>query len=299
MILPSLSAMEALDTLARTGSVTRTAEELNVSQSAISHKLKSLEARLGFALTEARGRRVVLTSAARRYVAAIRPALGALRDAHRGLGVARGPLDVAVVSGLAAPWLGPRIGRFLNAYPEISLTLRSVATGEAQADCDLSICFTDAPPPDAEHLLDVAFFPVCRPDFLSERGGLTLDRIEPGMLLHLHNRTDWARWLEAAGGDLGPLRVEAPGHKGRPPQQEQTGVLFTGLLAMYSAAEAGAGICLGDVLTCAISLNSGRLVRPFETEIPVPAGYWMVPAPGGLTAPASAFVEWLRAELAD
>lgn len=284
MSLPPLAALEMLDALAQTGSVSQTARALNLSQSAISHKLRVLEARLGFALTEAHGRGIVLTAEARRYVAAIRPGLKLLRDAHRGVGEAKGSLAVACSSGFAATWLAPRIGAFLALYPEVALTLHSVAAGEVVPRADLFLEFTATPGPNAEHLLDVAFFPVCSPDFFADAADPDLSAMTPDRLLHLNNREDWAAWLVLAGNAL------APG---------QAGIMFSGLLAMYAAAEAGLGICLGDALTSARALSTGRLVRPFAESLPPRAGYWITPAPGGLTAPAAAFADWLRADLAE
>lgn len=283
MNIPPLSALEVLETLSRTGSVSRAAEAVHLSPSAVSHKLKTLEATLGFRLTIPRGRGVVLTAEARRYVAAIAPSLAGLREAHRGMGQARGGLDVAVTSGLAATWLSPRLRRFLNSFPEISLTLRSVALGEPVPQSDLHITFTDTPAPGSEHLFDVAFFPICSPDFLYANGGLSPDTVAPDMLLHLDNRDDWADWLAA---------VRSPVEPG------DAGIRFTGLLAMYAAAEAGLGIGLGDALTSGRALSTGRLVRPFEQEITSGKGYWITPAPGGASAPAAAFLGWLRDEIA-
>lgn len=67
---------------------------------------------------------------------------------------------------------------------------------------------------------------------------------------------------------------------------------------MYAAAEAGLGIGLGDALTSARALSTGRLLRPFEEEIASGKGYWITPAPGGVSAPAQAFLLWLRDEIA-
>ncbi len=287
MSMPPISALEVLEALARSGSVSRTADLVHLSQSAVSHKLKTLEAHLGFKLTTPKGRGVALTAEARRYVAAIAPGLASLRDAHRAMGAVRGALDVAVASGLAATWLAPRLRRFLNIYPEVSLTLRSVALGETAPPCDLRIGFADHPPDGAAPLFGVTFFPVCSPDLLYAGGGLAADTLapdtlDPDMLLHLDTRADWAHWLQAVNS---PVR---PG---------QAGIRFTGLLAMYAAAEAGLGICLGDALTSARALSTGRLVRPFEEEIPAGKGYWITPAPEHLSAPAAAFVDWLKGEV--
>lgn len=302
MNMPSLSALTVLDALARTGSVREAAKEVKLSQSAVSHKLKALETRLGFQLTRAKGRGVVLTGEARRYVEAIRPALAVLRAAHRGRDQARGSLDIAVSSGFAATWLASRLSGFLSGYPEVSLKLRSVAAGEKLPECDLGIVFTDQPPEGADHLQDVSFFPVCSPGFLSRNGPLTLSGFPSLPLLHLNTPRDWQLWLEAHGevSDPGPERGTQAGLKpaGLTPDLATGGALFTGLLAMYAAAEAGLGLCLGDGVTCGNALRAGRLVRPFGLEHPARAAYWLTAPSAGLTAPAAAFADWLREEVA-
>ncbi|TMV82990.1 LysR family transcriptional regulator, partial [Thioclava sp. BHET1] len=116
-LLPPLPALEALDALERSGSVSEAARLCRLSQSAVSHKLRALESRLGFRLTEPSGRGVALTPQARRYLAAVRPGLAALREAHRGIGAVQGTLEISCVSGLAATWLAPRLGGFLNLFP--------------------------------------------------------------------------------------------------------------------------------------------------------------------------------------
>ncbi len=279
MSLPSISALNALSALARTGSVRGAASEVHLSQSAVSHKLKVLEAQLGFSLTETKGRGVTLTGEARRYLAAIRPALAILHEAHSGLDQAKGSLEVAVASGFAATWLAPRLSDFLNRYPAVSLKLRSVAAGEEIPNCDLSVVFTDRPSAGSTPLFDVTFFPVCSPDFLHRYGPLSLSRITSDMLLHLETYADWRQWLDMKGATL---------------DLERRGLIFTGILAMYASAEAGMGLCLGDPVTSDRALRSGRLVRPFEDEIPARSSYWITPSPGGLTAPATAFAEWLH-----
>jgi len=273
--MPSISALIVLDALARRGSVRAAAADVHLSQSAVSHKLKALETQLGFKLTEG----VVLTGEARRYVTAIRPALAILREAHSALDQAKGSLEIAVASGFAATWLAPRLSDFLNRYPEISLKLRSVASGETVPECDLGIVFTDSPPKGSKRLFEVTFFPVCSPDFLVEHNLHTAAQITPNMLLHLETQADWAHWL---------------GMKDKELDLEKPGLVFTGLLAMNASAEAGMGLCLGDAVTADHALQSGRLVRPFAEEIPARASYWITPSPGGFTAPAAAFAEWLQ-----
>lgn len=279
MSLPTLSALSVLDLLARTGSVRDTAIAVHLSQSAVSHKLKALETQLGFRLTEAKGRGVVLTSEARRYLAAVRPALEILHEAHAGLDQAKGNLEIAVTSGFAATWLAPRLAGFIERHPAISLKLRSVTSGDDVTQSDLGVVFTDQPPKGSTRLFDVSFFPVCSPDFLHRRAPLSLDNVTPDMLLHLDSRADWADWLS---------------HHGKPLDLEGVGLDFTGLLAMYACAEAGMGLCLGDAVTSSFALRSGRLVRPFKEEVPALASYWITPPPSGFSAPAAAFADWLH-----
>lgn len=287
MSLPPISALEALDALACTGSVREAAQACNLSQSAISHKLRALEARLGFALTEPAGRGVVLSAQGRLYLAAVRPGLNALREAHLGVGELRGPLEIGCASGLAATWLARRLGGFRALCPEVSLSLRSLSLEVLTPvpGCDVSVIFTARPPEGAVHLLSVQFFPVAEPGFFAAAGEPAPGALAPEMLLHLHRREDWADWLRLSGAD----GAAAAG-----------GIRFSGLLAMYAAVESGLGLCLGDSLTCADALASGRLIRPYPKTLQVPYSYWAVPAPGGLTAPTAAFLRWiadtLRAE---
>lgn len=282
MNLPPLSALTVLDALARRGSVRAAAEEVHLSQSAVSHKLRGLEERLGFALTEPAGRGVVLTGAAQRYLERVRPALMILREAHSDIAQAKGRLEIAVASGFAATWLAPRLPEFLNRYPDVDLHLNSTGAHDATPPCDLEIIFADSPPPNAHLLFNISFFPVCSPEFQHRHGLKTADQVRSDMLLHLNRREDWQQWrLDQGQSDV----------------LSHPGVMFTGLLAMYAAAAEGLGLCLGDAVTCEQALRNGRLLRPVMAEIPAPGSYWAVPPAGGLVGPAAAFVDFLTEQI--
>jgi LysR family glycine cleavage system transcriptional activator len=288
MTLPSLSALVALETLARTGSVTRTAAEMALTHSAVSHKLKGLERRLGFALTVPEGRGVALTPRARAYVAEIRPALEALTRAARPGPAAEGRLTVNVAPGFAAAWLCPRLGAFRALHPEVALRLNSPrGYGDlGRGEDDLYITFARAGdlPAAARRLMDVAFFPVCAPALLHRGGGLArASDLGRETLLHLDGREDWTRWLRAAGAG------DAAARGG--------GILFQDLQVMLAAALAGQGVALGDTLSTATHLESGRLARPFGYEVPAGRCYWLVPGRGGDSPQAAAFAGWLTAAL--
>lgn len=273
MKLPPLSALEALEALARLGSVSAAAQDLGLTQSAVSHKLRALEDRLGFGLTVPAGRGVVLTGAARQYLDRVTPALVQLRAAHAGVSAAEGKLTVACASGFAATWLAPRLRSFCERFPAVDLTLRTTAAAGDGDVADVSIVFRADAPSRSRHLLSVTFFPVCSPSLLRRGAPPTHRDLEPAQLLHLGDRADWSAWLD---------------------HPVSGGIVFSDMLTMLAAAEAGQGICLGDSLTCDEALSSGRLVRPYAREVPMPQSYWVTQGPGDQAGAADAFMGWLE-----
>lgn len=273
MPLPPLQSITALETLDRLGSVKATAFALNLTQSAVSHKLKTLQTTLGFPLTVADGRGVILTSQARQYVRSIRPALHALQDAHQTISTASGPLTVSCTPGFAAYWLAPRLSEFRHLFPDIALRVLTQNT----AATDLSIRFTKHNP-DVNPLMRIHFFPVCAPSFAHEypipKRAADLD---PNHLLHLNTRKDWDAWLSTQNASLDTRR----------------GVLFDDVQTMLAATSAGQGLSLGDQLTCADALRSGALIRPYEDEILLSEAYVLESAKGGRTPSSAAFENWL------
>lgn len=273
--LPSLSSIEALDQLARLGSMARAAEALNQTPGAISHKIKTLEARLGFPLTEIRGRGVTLTLRAERYLETARPALLALRQAaSRAAAGETAQLSIAAAQGFAASWLAPRIGAFQDAHPNLAITLG------ADEAADVLISFRDTPAPGETLLATPQFFPVIAPD-LAYGGGApaTIRDLTRHRLLHLYDQRDWREWGEAAAQP----DVAAGA----------SGMTFTDANILFSAATAGVGIALGDETTCAAALRSGALVRLFANTAPSNRSYYIKAAD---TDASAAFVNWIREE---
>lgn len=276
---PSFAALNALDQLDRTGSVAAAADRLGLTPSAVTHKLKTLEAQMGFALTLRRGRGVTLSPRARQYLQEVRPALAQLDQATRaarGRGLS-GALSIAAAPGFAAAWLSPRIARFSAAWPELDLTL-SVAGGEP---ADVSILFVSearAAPGD-RLLVTPEFFPVAAPRLLHGAPAQAGPRgLIDAPLLHLYDRRDWTRWGEAHG---------APATRG---------MTFRDANLMFAAAEAGAGLALGDAITCADALARGALTRAAPGAILSDRSYYMrIDAPGPA---ATAFADWLTGALA-
>lgn len=276
---PPLSALAALDHLDRLGSVAAAAERMRLTPSAVTHKLRALEARLGFALTRRRGRGLSLTPRARRYVEEVRPALALLdraarRAAGRGL---TGGLSIAAAPGFAASWLSPRIAAFADEFPGLELTV-SVA-GDAAADVSVLFMTPQRARAGDRLLLTPEFFPVAAPRLAAgadaPAGPAALSERR---LLHLFDRRDWARWREAHGG------------------AEGRGLIFRDANLMFAAAEAGAGFALGDAITCADAIARGALARAAaETVLSDRSYYLRIDGPG---AAADAFAAWLDRTLA-
>ncbi|MEM8753295.1 MAG: LysR substrate-binding domain-containing protein [Pseudomonadota bacterium] len=287
MPLPPLHAIEALDRLERAGSALRAAEALSITPSALSHRLKALEAALGFAATRPDGRGLALTPRGRRFLEAARPALAALHAAAAPASEDEaGPLTVAAAPGFAAAWLCPRISDARAAIPGLRLTL---STGP-RSDADVRVLFErpDRAPPDARPLIRPDFFPVCAPSLANAPGGMRRPgALADATLLHLYDEGDWRRWLAAAKAPDGI--VERAARHGR-------SLAFGDANLLIAAALAGEGVALGDPITCDGALAAGALIRPFETTARSERGYFLELSADAPPA-AARFAEWLAGTL--
>lgn len=144
MRLPPLKALPVFEAVARTLSFSAAAEELHVTQSAVSHQIRQLEDDLGETLFERGGRRVALTEQGERYLEAVAPALAQIERASEQLrGVADSRIRLAVPSSFAVSWLIPRLPHLQRRHPELDLDLEMLADmplmSERQADCFITI----------------------------------------------------------------------------------------------------------------------------------------------------------------
>lgn len=291
MRIPSTQALRALDAFARLGSVRRAAEELNITRSAVSHQLATLQSDLGFALIERAGKGARLTVRGVRYVGEVRKALDLIAEAGIGQRTLQlgGRLTVSCTAGLGSMWLCPRIGGFRVLHPDVDLRIVTPPRLDLieDPDVDLWIAFGTGPWPDrhSEVVGTVDLTPVCSPAHLNRIGGFT----EPGELLsqpllHLVDWDDWRRWSDAA-------RIKAA--------RVERGVIFSDLNLVLAAAAAGQGIAIGDELTCSRSFAEGRLVRPFDISVRSMRAYHLIYSQDRAEDPlVTAFAGWLKEELA-
>lgn len=286
-----LTALRSFETAGRHLSFSRAAQELYVSQAAISRQIRELETFLRQPLFLRLYRRVELTDAGRRLLDQL---VRSFDDIDRVLSEletspAQSVVRVSVEPSLAAVWLVPRLNRFRQLRPDIDISLdvdpRLIEFRSDQPELALrfSSRATAWPRSDAERLASTVDSPVLSPALLA--AGPPLERpidLRHYTLLHEENRQGWARWFEAAGvpGDAVPAR----------------GPMLADASLSKQAALLGHGVALGDLLQIGDELASGALVKPFEIDV-ASGAYWLVARNlADLSEPAKAFADWIRGE---
>src|ERR687889_885048 len=290
--LPPLNALKAFEAAARHESFTRAAEELCVTQGAVSHQVKALEAELGLKLFARERQRLILTEQGREYLAVLRDAfdriaLGTERLRQRQTS---GVLTVSTSPDFAAKWLVNRLGRFSETHPEIDLRISAAMhhVDFAREDVDVAVRHGDGnwPGLDVVRLSREELFPVCSPKLMSGPRAIR----EPAdllkhPLLHMEDRQNWARWLQAAG-----IRDTGAVH----------GPVLNRASMLIDAAVDGQGVALARTTLAAWDLINGRLVRPFQVAMRLAKSYWIVAPKATASLPKiAAFRDWLLAEAAE
>ena len=282
--LPPLNALKAFEAAARHESFTKAADELNLTQSAISHAIRSLELRLGVDLFDRFGRTVALTEAGRAFVSRLRLSLNLISEAFEApsrLGRAR--LVIAATPGIAERVLSARLPAFLAGQPDRELELRTVtgASEVSAGEADVAILYGAGACAGLtqRRLAGEALFPVAAPATDLPR------RPEDLVRAHLIHQPEhpWRLWLEQVG--LSDLPIHAT-------------VTADSPLAALELARGGAGICLARGLLVRDDLRSGRLVRLFEAEASLREDYTAVWNPASPRADLiRPFVDWLAAAM--
>jgi LysR family glycine cleavage system transcriptional activator len=289
--LPVLNTLRAFEAAARHGSFTRAAEELCLTQGAISHQVKALEDELGVKLFNREHQRLVITQAGRAYLVEVRDALDRIAIATERL-VERqssGALTISTSPDFAAKWLVHRLGKFAESHPEIDLRLSAAMhhVDFAREDVDVAVRHGkgDWEGLHVERLCAEQLFPVCSPRLI-ENGKLTAPSdILKFPLLHLDARSDWATWLERAGVSGADV---------------SRGPIMNHASMLIDAAIDGQGIALARSVLAAWDLVHGRLVRPFAQGLPLSRSYWIVCPKATASLPKiRTFSKWMLAEAAE
>jgi LysR family glycine cleavage system transcriptional activator len=287
--LPPLNALRAFEAAARRLSFTRAARELAVTQGAISHQVKALEAQLGLRLFHRRHQGLELTTAGEAYLPVVRDAFDRLAIGTQQLLAAEGVnrLTVSVSPNFASRWLVPRLGRFAEAYPEIDLRVSAAMhhVDFALEEVDMAVRHGNGHWQGLHvvRLCREELFPVCSPKLLDGSHPLRVPGdLRHHALVHLEDRRDWLKGLEAAG----PAGVDL-----------SRGPVFNQASMTLDAAVEGQGVALARTALAALDLLSGRLVRPFRFALPVDYAYYVLcPKANARRPKIRKMQEWLLAQ---
>jgi len=292
--LPSLMALQCFEAAVRHLSFTRAAEELNLTQSAVSRQIRALEDFLGRALFERVKQRLVLTTAGEAYAAAIQDVLDRAEAAtlqlmaYSGEG---GVLTVAILPTFGSRWLVPRLGDFTACHPDIQLNLVTQVRpfDFDKVDADVAIHFGPALWPGAicHRLMGEEIVPVCAPGLL--RGKAVLDDphelLDYTLLQHTTRPQAWNDWLHA----VGIAEVEGG----------LRGPRFEHFFMVIQAAVAGLGIAVLPQFLVQDELDKGLLVKAIDKPVPSLHSYYLVhPATKADLYKVRMFRDWVLAQVA-
>jgi DNA-binding transcriptional LysR family regulator len=288
MIQAPLAALRVFETAARRGNFSRAAEELCVTQSAVSHQIRALEAWLGISLFERHGNRATLLPHGTDLATALKRSFDEIEAAcrrTRQAGVPP-PLTVAVIPSVAICWLIPRLGDFRALAPGVDVRIVYAIHGQSIdfRGVDLAVVFAASTPVlpgmSVEPFLPGLTVPVCAPHL--GHPSKPAEMLDAG-LLHDTDTTGWHGWFDAA---------EAPDPPVLP------GPIFEDFNLLRAAALAGQGVALCPLAIVADDIEEGRLGQLSSTAIRETFGYYLVAAaePDPQRAPGlRAFRDWLLA----
>lgn len=291
---PPISALRALEAAARHLSYTRAAEELHVTQSAISHQIKHAEELWNLKLFEKRGRRIVLTEAGHALVPVVRDFIRRITSTIEELSEkneAPSALRVTLLQSFAFKWLVPRLGHFNHDYPGIDVWISTsdelIGFDGENADVGIRLGYGNWGDMYEELLLTEYVFPVCSPFFLREHGVperpadlLNLPLLRRSAVDILPRWRDWFR-------DAGVVVKKMP-----------SGTKFPQTSLALQAAIDHQGVALARSAHVLDDLNAGRLVRLFAEVISrCNVSYFFVCSHGREHEPQiTAFRQWLVSE---
>ena len=280
--LPPLPALHTFWVTAQCCNFTRAAEQLHITQGAVSRQIAGLENHLGYALFQRQARGLSLTEEGREWSLRAQQVFGLIGDAVEQIGSRRHTLQLKA-STCVMRWLLPRLMQWQKERPDVPVELTTTVAYTVdfrREQFDAAVIYAPIAEQSAEarHLFEEQLTPVCAPALLA---GLNQPAdLQQHVLLHpTRDERDWALWLSAASTRLNNL---AQGHH------------FETLDLAMTVASQGSGVAIGDSALIGEDVKAGRLVMPFELRVPTGMGYYLVYPPG--TEPSAglkALMDWL------
>ncbi len=290
--LPPLNALRAFEASARQLSFTRAAEELFVTQAAISHQIKSLEEHLAIKLFMRKNRSLLLTEEGQSYYLDIKDIFNALHDATEKLLArgAKGSITVSVQPSFAIQWLVPRLKAFNLLHPDIDVRIKAVEQPDNSLTEDVDIAIYHGrgrwPNVHADKLHTEYLISVCSPLLMNGKKRLvTINDLAQQTLLHDTSRRDWKRWFKQVG-----VKGMNVNH----------GPIFSHSSMVLQAAIHGQGVALANSVLAKPDIDSGRLVTPFNEVLVSKNSFYIVCRENQLEiGKISAFRDWMLDTITD
>lgn len=286
--LPPLNPLRAFEATARTGSLTKAAGELNVTHGAVSHQIRALEQSLNVQLFKRTAEGLKLSKQGLSFLPAISAAFEGIASATALLTrpTSSGPLSVNCVPTLLSLWVLPRLGSFLEQYPEIALTFHASNDPRVlfTSTVDVGLFYGNGNWTDCwvRKWTDVEIIPVASPTLMNVRPIRGATDLSGHVLLHSDDGREWRTWLAAADA----THITPKSH-----------LYVADARLAAEAALYGHGIALGDHISAAEFLAMGRLVTPLNLSVPAADSFYVCCRNENRLAPVvSVFIDWLFAQ---
>ncbi len=287
--IPPLNLILAFDAVARIGSFSKAGDELNISTSSVSHRIRELERLLGVTLFERTTRSVSLTSDGAHLHRAIRGPVNSLENAFAEFTPKRSVIRISALPSFARFRLLPQLNRFREAHPTISLEITSTTrrVNVDQGDADIALRFSTLTPTayHCEPLLTDEWFPVAAPEYLYRLGNPGLRALFRTADFLSHIRQPWDKWLSAAALQISPAQHSIA--------YSDTGFMLDAALNLQ-----GVGLIRRSLVQGL--LRNGSLIRVSDISIPAEQSYFMLASERALISPHGSIVmEWIRSLVKD
>lgn len=284
---PPLNPLRTFEVAARCKSFTEAAEELGVTQAAVSRQIGVLEGFFKAKLFERNVRSVVLTPIGRQLHEDVSSAFQIIRWSTDRIFQENVLVRVQTYPTFAARWLMPRLSNFMTKFPAVDLRVQTAIkpVDFSKTDTEIAIQFGRGDWPDvtAHPLVADAIEPVCSPHLTSipESGDINA-LLQHTLLTSKYRSRDWTDWFE---------------HVGLQPGSEKRWLAFESSILTFQAAIEALGIAMGQTALLTAEFKSGALIKPFNMPLRRKLQYWIVwPAGRRLSPEARKFIDWIIAQ---